>query len=80
MLSLIEIVVEESNHLRLGCILAPSRIDVFRSTIFLMTEKREMRRLILVSRARMSLHARLVSCVLPSTRLRNVTLFCSMFR
>ncbi len=80
MLSLIEIVVEESNHLRLDCILMSSWIDVFRSTIFLMTEKREVKRLILVSRAHISLHAHLVSCVLSSTWLRNVTLFCSMFR
>ena len=80
MLSLIEIVVERSNHLRLDCILVPSWITVFRSTIFLMTEKWEVRWLIFVSRTHMSLHACLVSCVLSLTQLRNVTLFCSMFR
>ncbi len=80
MLSLIEIVVERLNHLHLDCILASSWINVFRSIIFLMTEKREVRWLIFVSQARMSSHARLVSCVLSSTRLHNVTLFCSMFR
>jgi hypothetical protein len=72
MLSLIKIVVERSNHLYLNCILASFWIDVFRSTIFLMTEKRKMRRLIFISWARMSLHARLVSCVLLSTQLCNV--------
>ncbi len=80
MLSLIEVIVERLNHLRLDCIFASSWIDVFRSTTFLMTEKRKMKRLILISWTRMSLHARLVFCVLSSTRLRNVTLFCSIFR
>ena len=80
MLSLVEIVIEKLNHLHLDCNLASSWIDVFRSIIFLMTEKWDMKRLILVSRTCMSLHARLVSCVLSSTQLRNVTLFCSMFR
>ncbi len=80
MLLLIKIVVEELNHLHLDCIFASSWIDVFRSTTFLMTEKWEMRWLILISWARMNSHAHLVSCVLSLTRLRNVTLFCSMFR
>ncbi len=80
MLLLVEIIVKRSNHLHLNCILTSSWINVFRSTIFLMTEKRKMRRLIFISQARMSLHAHLVSCVLLSTQLRNVTLFCSMFR
>ena len=80
MLLLIEIIIERLNHLHLDCILAFSWINVFRSTIFLMTEKRKMRWLILISWARMSLHAHLVSCVLSLTWLRNVTLFCSMFK
>ncbi len=80
MLSLIEVVIERLNHLHLDCIFASSWIDVFRSTTFLMTEKRKMKWLIFVSWARMSLHAHLFSYVLLSTQLRNVTLFCSMFR
>ncbi len=80
MLLLIEIIIERLNHLHLDCILASSWINVFRSTIFLMIEKRKMRWLILISWARMSLHAHLVSCVLSLTWLRNVTLFCSMFK
>ncbi len=80
MLLLINIVVEELNHLHLNCIFTSSWINVFRSTTFLMTEKWKMKRLILVSQACMSLHAHLVSCVLSSTQLRNVTLFCSMFK
>ncbi len=39
-----------------------------------------MRWLILINWTRMSLHAHLVSCVLLSIQLRNVTLFCSMFK
>ncbi len=80
MLSLIEIIVEKLNHLRLDCILASSWINVFRSIIFLMTEKWKMKWLIFISWARMSLHAHLISCILLSTWLHNVTLFCSMFR
>ncbi len=80
MLLLIEIVVERLNHLHLDCILVSSWITVFKSTIFLMTKKREMRWLIFISWAHMSLHAHLVSCVLLSTWLRNMTLFCSMFK
>jgi hypothetical protein len=80
MLSLIEIIIKKLNHLHLDCILTSSWINVFRSTIFLMTEKRKVRWLIFISWTRMSLHAHLVSCVLSLTRLRNVTLFCSMFR
>ena len=80
MLSLIKIIIKEMNHLRLNCILASFWINVFRSIIFLMTEKREMRWLIFISQTHMSLHAHLVSCVLSLTQLRNMTLFCSMFR
>ncbi len=80
MLLLVEIVIERLNHLCLDCILTSSWIDVFRSTIFLMTEKWKMRWLILISWTRISLHAHLVSCVLSLTQLRNVTLFCSMFK
>ena len=80
MLSLIEVVIERLNHLHLNCIFASSWIDVFRSTTFLMTEKRKMKWLIFVSWARISLHAHWFSYVLLSTQLRNVTLFCSMFK
>ncbi len=80
MLSLIEIIVEKLNHLYLDCIFMSSWINVFRSTIFLMTEKWEVRRLILVSWTCMSLHAHLVSCILSLIQLCNVTLFCSMFK
>ncbi len=80
MLLLIKVVVEKLNHLHLNCILVSFWINVFRSTIFLMTEKREMKWLILVSQACMSLHAYLVSCVLSSIQLHNVILFCSMFK
>ncbi len=79
-LSLIEIIIKKLNHLHLNCILASSWINVFRSTIFLMTEKWEMKWLIFISWACMNLHAYLVSCVLSLTWLHNVTLFCSMFR
>ncbi len=80
MLSLIEIIVERLNHLHLDCILASSWINVFRSTIFLMTKKWKMKWLIFISWAHMSSHAHLISCVLSLIQLRNVTLFCSMFR
>ncbi len=80
MLSLIKIIVERLNHLRLDCILASSQINVFRSIIFLMIEKWKMRWLIFISWTCMSLHAHLVSCILSLIQLRNVTLFCSMFR
>ncbi len=80
MLSLIKIIIERSNHLHLDCIFASSWINVFRSTTFLMTEKRKMRWLILISWACMSSHAHLISYVLSLTWLHNVTLFCSMFR
>ncbi len=79
-LLLIEIIMKESNHLLLNCILASSWIIMFKSIIFFMTEKWEMKRLIFISWACMNLHAHLVSCVLLLTWLRNVTLFCSMFR
>ena len=80
MLLLIEIIIERLNHLHLNCILAFSWINVFRSTIFLMTEKQKMRWLIFISQAHMSLHAHSVFYVLSSTQLHNVTLFCSMFK
>ncbi len=80
MLSFIEIIIERLNHLHLNCILASSWINVFRSIIFLMTEKRKMRQLILINWTCISLHAHLVSCVLSLTQLCNVTLFCSMFK
>jgi len=80
MLLLIEIIIERSNYLRLDCILTSSWINMFRNTIFLMTEKWEVRWLILVSWTYMSLHAHLISYVLSSTWLCNMTLFCNMFR
>ncbi len=79
-LLLIEITIEELNHLHLNCILASSWINVFRSIIFLMIKKWEVRWLILISWTCMNLHVHLVSCILSSIQLRNVTLFCSMFR
>ncbi len=80
MLLLIEIIIKRLNHLHLDCIFASFWINVFRSTTFLMTEKRKMRRLIFVSWTCMNSHAHLISCVLSLTWLRNVTLFCSIFR
>jgi len=80
MLLLVEIIVKKLNHLHLDCILTSSWINVFRSTIFLMIEKRKMRWLILISWMHMSLHAHLISCVLSLIQLCNVTLFCSMFK
>ena len=80
MLSLIEIIIKRLNCLHLDCIFASSWINVFRSTIFLMTEKWKMKWLIFVSWTCMSLHAHLVSCVLLLIQLRNATLFCSMFK
>ncbi len=71
--------VEGPNRLRLGCIFAPSRIETFRSTAFLMIEERGIEWLVPIRRARMSSHARRVFCVLPSTRLRNVAWSCSLF-
>ncbi len=79
-LSLIEIIIKELNHLHLNYIFTSSWINVFRSTIFLMTKKWEVKRLILISQMHISLHAHLVSCILLSTWQRNVTLFCSMFK
>ncbi len=79
-LLLVKIIIERLNYLLLDCILTFSWINVFRSTIFLMTKEREVRRLIFVSWVCMSLHAHLISCVLLLTWLRNVTLFCSMFK
>ncbi len=46
MLSLVGAVVGGPNRLRLGCIFAPSRIEAFRSTTFLVAEERGMGRLI----------------------------------
>ncbi len=80
MLSLVEIVKKRKRRLRLDCIFAPSWMKTFRSTIFLLTSKREMTRLTLVNRARISSHACLISCVRSLTRLCSVILFCSMFR
>ncbi len=81
MLSLVEIIVKKRvHHLHLNCIFASSWMKTFRSTIFLMTSKREMTRLTLVKRARISLHACLIYCVQSLTQLCSVILFCSMFR
>ncbi len=80
MLSLIEAVAERNNHLRLICILVPSRIELFRSTTFLMMSEREMTRLNFVKQARINSHACLISCVQSLTRLCSVILFCSMFK
>ncbi len=58
MLSLVEIIVKKRmHHLHLNCIFASSWMKTFRSTIFLMTSKREMMQLTLVKWARISSHA-----------------------
>ncbi len=80
MLSLVEIMKKKERRLHLNCIFASSWMKTFRSIIFLMMSKREMTRLTLVKRARISSHACLISCVQSLTRLCNVILFCSMFR
>ncbi len=81
MLSLVEIIVKKRMcRLHLNCIFASSWMKTFRSTIFLMTSEREMTRLTLVKRARISLHACLISCVRSLTQLCSVILFCNMFR
>ncbi len=81
MLSLVEIIVKKRMcHLHLDCIFASSWMKTFRSTIFLMTSKREMTRLTLVKWVHISLHACLISCVQSSTQLCSVILFCSMFK
>ncbi len=81
MLLLVEIIMKKKMcHLHLNCIFASSWMKTFRSTIFLMTSEREMTRLTLVKRARISLHACLISYVRSLTQLCNVILFCSMFR
>ncbi len=81
MLLLVEIIVKKKVHcLHLDCIFASSWMKTFRSTIFLMTSKREMTRLTFVKRAHISLHACLISCVQSLTWLCSMILFCSMFR
>ncbi len=80
MLSLVEIVAARANCLHLDCIFASSWIELFRSVTFLMIKEQEMMRLILIRRARISLHACLIFCVWSLTWLCNVILFCSMFR
>ncbi len=81
MLSLVEIIVKKRVHrLHLNCIFASSWMKTFRSTFFLMTSEREMTRLTLVKRARISLHACLISCVQSLIQLCSVILFCSMFK
>ncbi len=80
MLSLVEIVKKRKRCLHLDCIFALCWMKTFRSTIFLMTSKREMTRLTLVKRARISLHACLISCIRSLIQLCSVILFCSMFR
>ncbi len=80
MLSLVEIVKKRKRHLHLDCIFALCWMKTFRSTIFLMTSKREMTRLTLVKRARISSHACLISCIRSLIQLCSVILFCSMFR
>ncbi len=80
MLSLVEIMKKKKRHLHLDCIFALCWMKTFRSTIFLMTSKREMTWLTFVKRARISSHACLISCVRSLTWLCNVILFCNMFR
>jgi len=80
MLSLVEIMKKRKRRLHLDCIFTLCWMKTFRSTIFLMTSKREMTRLTFVKRARISSHACLISCVQSLNRLCSVILFCSMFR
>ncbi len=81
MLSLVEIIVKKRVcHLHLNCIFASSWMKTFRSTIFLMMSEREMTRLTFVKRARISLHACLISCIWSLTQLCSVILFYNMFR
>ncbi len=81
MLSLVKIIVKKRMyHLHLNCIFASSQMKTFRSTIFLMTSKREMMRLTFVKWACISSHAYLISCVRLLTQLCNMILFCNMFR
>ncbi len=80
MLSLVEIMKKKKRRLHLNCIFALCWMKTFRSTIFLMTSEREMTRLTFVKRARISLHACLISCVQLLIQLCSVILFCSMFR
>ncbi len=78
--SLVEINVEELNHLHLNCIFTSLRIETFRNVIFLEVEEWEMSWLISIRWARMILHARWVFRVLSLTQLRSVVWFCSLFR
>ncbi len=80
MLSLVKIVAAKANHSCLNYIFTSSWIKLFRSVTFLMIKKREMMQLMLIRRARISLHACLIFCVRSLTQLRNVILSCSMFR
>ncbi len=81
MLSLVEIIVKKRvYYLHLNCIFASSWMKTFRSTIFLMTSKREMTWLTLVKWACINSYTCLISCIQSLTWLCNMILFCSMFR
>ena len=81
MLSLVEIIVKKKMcHLHLDCIFAFSWMKTFRSTIFLMTSKREMTRLTFIKWACINLHACLISCVQSLIQLCSMILFYNMFR
>ncbi len=68
------------HRLHLDCIFASSWMKTFRSTIFLMTNEREMTRFTLVKWACISLHVYLIFCIQLLIQLCSVILFCSMFR
>ncbi len=80
MLSLVEFITAKTNHLRLNCIFASSWIKLFRSVTFLMMKKWEMMQLTFIRQACISSHAYLILCIQLLIQLRNMILFCSMFR
>ncbi len=81
MLSLVEIIVKKKVCcLHFNCIFASFWMKTFRSTIFLMMNKREMMQLTFVKWACISLHACLISCVQLLTQLCSMILFYSMFK
>ncbi len=80
MLSLVKFIIARTNHSCFNCIFASSWIKLFRSVTFLMMKKREIMWLTLIKWAHISLHACLIFYVWSLTWLRNVILFCSMFR
>ncbi len=80
MLLLVEIMKKRKHHLHLNYIFVLCWMKTFRSIIFLMMNEREMTRLTFVKRARINLHACLISCIRLLIQLCSMILFCSMFR